>query len=289
MLKFEEITEIIKKDFKLNDDYYVIKFFMNFQKELIEALENKNIDKLKELREAVLYLKQNNIDTIFGLELNIENSIKFLTGENNKLFWHFNIIDEDENLKSETLYIQDKLVDNNIFYLMRDLILSTYNFKLIKAKDWKEQNSFLDRNIELDKNKIEINIKEFSIKLIELFQYNEKDEIISKIQEMKKELDTIYKYRIISNLLRTEILQRIENVEDCLLNSKDILMWNTLYFNKEYDKLDIHYSKISIKKIKVVEFLQHKLYEIYIKNIEDIIKSEEEFEKIYQDEVCING
>ena len=262
---------------------------MNFQKELIEALENKNIDKLKELREAVLYLKQNNIDTIFGLELNIENSIKFLTGENNKLFWHFNIIDEDENLKSETLYIQDKLVDNNIFYLMRDLILSTYNFKLIKAKDWKEQNSFLDRNIELDKNKIEINIKEFSIKLIELFQYNEKDEIISKIQEMKKELDTIYKYRIISNLLRTEILQRIENVEDCLLNSKDILMWNTLYFNKEYDKLDIHYSKISIKKIKVVEFLQHKLYEIYIKNIEDIIKSEEEFEKIYQDEVCING
>lgn len=289
MLKFEEITEIIKKDFKLNDDYYVIKFFMNFQKELIEALENKNIDKLKELREAVLYLKQNSIDTIFGLELNIENSIKFLTGENNKLFWHFNIIDEDENLKSETLYIQDKLVDNNIFYLMRDLILSTYNFKLIKAKDWKEQNSFLDRNIELDKNKIEINIKEFSIKLIELFQYNEKDEIISKIQEMKKELDTIYKYRIISNLLRTEILQRIENVEDCLLNSKDILMWNTLYFNKEYDKLDIHYSKISIKKIKVVEFLQHKLYEIYIKNIEDIIKSEEEFEKIYQDEVCING
>lgn len=289
MLKFEEITEIIKKDFKLNDDYYVIKFFMNFQKELIEALENKNIDKLKELREAVLYLKQNNIDTIFGLELNIENSIKFLTGENNKLFWHFNIIDEDENLKSETLYIQDKLVDNNIFYLMRDLILSTYNFKLIKAKDWKEKNSFLDRNIELDKNKIESNIREFSIKLIELFQYNEKDEIISKIQEMKKELDTIYKYRIISNLLRTEILQRIENVEDCLLNSKDILMWNTLYFNKEYDKLDIHYSKISIKKIKVVEFLQHKLYEIYIKNIEDIIKSEEEFEKIYQDEVCING
>lgn len=289
MLKFEEITEIIKKDFKLNDDYYVIKFFMNFQKELIEALENKNIDKLKELREAVLYLKQNSIDTIFGLELNIENSIKFLTGENNKLFWHFNIIDEDENLKSETLYIQDKLVDNNIFYLMRDLILSTYNFKLIKAKDWKEQNSFLDRNIELDKNKIESNIREFSIKLIELFQYNEKDEIISKIQEMKKELDTIYKYRIISNLLRTEILQRIENVEDCLLNSKDILMWNTLYFNKEYDKLDIHYSKISIKKIKVVEFLQHKLYEIYIKNIEDIIKSEEEFEKIYQDEVCING
>ena len=289
MLKFEEITEIIKKDFKLNDDYYVIKFFMNFQKELIEALENKNIDKLKELREAVLYLKQNSIDTIFGLELNIENSIKFLTGENNELLWHFNIIDEDENLKSETLYIQDKLVDNNIFYLMRDLILSTYNFKLIKAKDWKEQNSFLDRNIELDKNKIEINIKEFSIKLIELFQYNEKDEIISKIQEMKKELDTIYKYRIISNLLRTEILQRIENVEDCLLNSKDILMWNTLYFNKEYDKLDIHYSKISIKKIKVVEFLQHKLYEIYIKNIEDIIKSEEEFEKIYQDEVCING
>ena len=172
---------------------------------------------------------------------------------------------------------------------MRDLILSTYNFKLIKAKDWKEQNSFLDRNIELDKNKIEINIREFSIKLIELFQYNEKDEIISKIQEMKKELDTIYKYRIISNLLRTEILQRIENVEDCLLNSKDILMWNTLYFNKEYDKLDIHYSKISIKKIKVVEFLQHKLYEIYIKNIEDIIKSEEEFEKIYQDEVYING
>lgn len=289
MLKFEEITEIIKKDFKLNDDYYVIKFFMNFQKELIEALENKNIDKLKELREAVLYLKQNNIDTIFGLELNIENSIKFLTGENNKLFWHFNIIDEDENLKSETLYIQDKLVDNNIFYLMRDLILSTYNFKLIKAKDWKEKNSFLDRNIELDKNKIESNIRDFSIKLIELFQYNEKDEIISKIQEMKKELDTIYKYRIISNLLRTEILQRIENVEDCLLNSKDILMWNTLYFNKEYDKLDIHYSKISIKKIKVVEFLQHKLYEIYIKNIEDIIKSEEEFEKIYQDEVCING
>ena len=289
MLKFEEITEIIKKDFKLNDDYYVIKFFMNFQKELIEALENKNIDKLKELREAVLYLKQNSIDTIFGLELNIENSIKFLTGENNELLWHFNIIDEDENLKSETLYIQDKLVDNNIFYLMRDLILSTYNFKLIKAKDWKEQNSFLDRNIELDKNKIEINIKEFSIKLIELFQYNEKDEIISKIQEMKKELDTIYKYRIISNLLRTEILQRIENVEDCLLNSKDELMWNTLYFNKEYDKLDIHYSKISIKKIKVVEFLQHKLYEIYIKNIEDIIKSEEEFEKIYQDEVCING
>ena len=289
MLKFEEITEIIKKDFKLNDDYYVIKFFMNFQKELIEALENKNIDKLKELREAVLYLKQNSIDTIFGLELNIENSIKFLTGENNALFWHFNIIDEDENLKSETLYIQDKLVDNNIFYLMRDLILSTYNFKLIKAKDWKEQNSFLDRNIELDKNKIESNIREFSIKLIELFQYNEKDEIISKIQEMKKELDTIYKYRIISNLLRTEILQRIENVEDCLLNSKDILMWNTLYFNKEYDKLDIHYSKISIKKIKVVEFLQHKLYEIYIKNIEDIIKSEEEFEKIYQDEVCING
>ena len=289
MLKFEEITEIIKKDFKLNDDYYVIKFFMNFQKELIEALENKNIDKLKELREAVLYVKQNNIDTIFGLELNIENSIKFLTGENNKLFWHFNIIDEDENLKSETLYIQDKLVDNNIFYLMRDLILSTYNFKLIKAKDWKEKNSFLDRNIELDKNKIESNIREFSIKLIELFQYNEKDEIISKIQEMKKELDTIYKYRIISNLLRTEILQRIENVEDCLLNSKDILMWNTLYFNKEYDKLDIHYSKISIKKIKVVEFLQHKLYEIYIKNIEDIIKSEEEFEKIYQDEVCING
>lgn len=289
MLKFEEITEIIKKDFKLNDDYYVIKFFMNFQKELIEALENKNIDKLKELREAVLYLKQNSIDTIFGLELNIENSIKFLTGENNKLFWHFNIIDEDENLKSETLYIQDKLVDNNIFYLMRDLILSTYNFKLIKAKDWKEKNSFLDRNIELDKNKIESNIREFSIKLIELFQYNEKDEIISKIQEMKKELDTIYKYRIISNLLRTEILQRIENVEDCLLNSKDILMWNTLYFNKEYDKLDIHYSKISIKKIKVVEFLQHKLYEIYIKNIEDIIKSEEEFEKIYQDEVCING
>lgn len=289
MLKFEEITEIIKKDFKLNDDYYVIKFFMNFQKELIEALENKNIDKLKELREAVLYLKQNSIDTIFGLELNIENSIKFLNGENNKLFWHFNIIDEDENLKSETLYIQDKLVDNNIFYLMRDLILSTYNFKLIKAKDWKEQNSFLDRNIELDKNKIESNIREFSIKLIELFQYNEKDEIISKIQEMKKELDTIYKYRIISNLLRTEILQRIENVEDCLLNSKDILMWNTLYFNKEYDKLDIHYSKISIKKIKVVEFLQHKLYEIYIKNIEDIIKSEEEFEKIYQDEVCING
>ena len=289
MLKFEEITEIIKKDFKLNDDYYVIKFFMNFQKELIEALENKNIDKLKELREAVLYLKQNNIDKIFGLELNIENSIKFLTGENNKLFWHFNIIDEDENLKSETLYIQDKLVDNNIFYLMRDLILSTYNFKLIKAKDWKEKNSFLDRNIELDKNKIESNIREFSIKLIELFQYNEKDEIISKIQEMKKELDTIYKYRIISNLLRTEILQRIENVEDCLLNSKDILMWNTLYFNKEYDKLDIHYSKISIKKIKVVEFLQHKLYEIYIKNIEDIIKSEEEFEKIYQDEVCING
>lgn len=289
MLKFEEITEIIKKDFKLNDDYYVIKFFMNFQKELIEALENKNIDKLKELREAVLYLKQNSIDTIFGLELNIENSIKFLTGENNELLWHFNIIDEDENLKSETLYIQDKLVDNNIFYLMRDLILSTYNFKLIKAKDWKEQNSFLDRNIELDKNKIESNIREFSIKLIELFQYNEKDEIISKIQEMKKELDTIYKYRIISNLLRTEILQRIENVEDCLLNSKDILMWNTLYFNKEYDKLDIHYSKISIKKIKVVEFLQHKLYEIYIKNIEDIIKSEEEFEKIYQDEVCING
>lgn len=289
MLKFEEITEIIKKDFKLNDDYYVIKFFMNFQKELIEALENKNIDKLKELREAVLYLKQNNIDTIFGLELNIENSIKFLNGENNELLWHFNIIDEDENLKSETLYIQDKLVDNNIFYLMRDLILSTYNFKLIKAKDWKEKNSFLDRNIELDKNKIEINIREFSIKLIELFQYNEKDEIISKIQEMKKELDTIYKYRIISNLLRTEILQRIENVEDCLLNSKDILMWNTLYFNKEYDKLDIHYSKISIKKIKVVEFLQHKLYEIYIKNIEDIIKSEEEFEKIYQDEVCING
>lgn len=289
MLKFEEITEIIKKDFKLNDDYYVIKFFINFQKELIEALENKNIDKLKELREAVLYLKQNNIDTIFGLELNIENSIKFLTGENNKLFWHFNIIDEDENLKSETLYIQDKLVDNNIFYLMRDLILSTYNFKLIKAKDWKEQNSFLDRNIELDKNKIESNIREFSIKLIELFQYNEKDEIISKIQEMKKELDTIYKYRIISNLLRTEILQRIENVEDCLLNSKDILMWNTLYFNKEYDKLDIHYSKISIKKLKVVEFLPNKLYEIYIKNIEDIIKSEEEFEKIYQDEVCING
>lgn len=289
MLKFEEITEIIKKDFKLNDDYYVIKFFMNFQKELIEALENKNIDKLKELREAVLYLKQNSIDTIFGLELNIENSIKFLTGENNELLWHFNIIDEDENLKSETLYIQDKLVDNNIFYLMRDLILSTYNFKLIKAKDWKEKNSFLDRNIELDKNKIESNIREFSIKLIELFQYNEKDEIISKIQEMKKELDTIYKYRIISNLLRTEILQRIENVEDCLLNSKDILMWNTLYFNKEYDKLDIHYSKISIKKIKVVEFLQHKLYEIYIKNIEDIIKSEEEFEKIYQDEVCING
>ena len=289
MLKFEEITEIIKKDFKLNDDYYVIKFFMNFQKELIEALENKNIDKLKELREAVLYLKQNSIDTIFGLELNIENSIKFLTGENNELLWHFNIIDEDENLKSETLYIQDKLVDNNIFYLMRDLILSTYNFKLIKAKDWKEQNSFLDRNIELDKNKIESNIREFSIKLIELFQYNEKDEIISKIQEMKKELDIIYKYRIISNLLRTEILQRIENVEDCLLNSKDILMWNTLYFNKEYDKLDIHYSKISIKKIKVVEFLQHKLYEIYIKNIEDIIKSEEEFEKIYQDEVCING
>lgn len=289
MLKFEEITEIIKKDFKLNDDYYVIKFFMNFQKELIEALENKNIDKLKELREAVLYLKQNSIDTIFGLELNIENSIKFLTGENNELLWHFNIIDEDENLKSETLYIQDKLVDNNIFYLMRDLILSTYNFKLIKAKDWKEQNSFLDRNIELDKNKIESNIREFSIKLIELFQYNEKDEIISKIQEMKKELDTIYKYRIISNLLRTEILQRIENVEDCLLNSKDELMWNTLYFNKEYDKLDIHYSKISIKKIKVVEFLQHKLYEIYIKNIEDIIKSEEEFEKIYQDEVCING
>ena len=289
MLKFEEITEIIKKDFKLNDDYYVIKFFMNFQKELIEALENKNIDKLKELREAVLYLKQNSIDTIFGLELNIENSIKFLTGENNELLWHFNIIDEDENLKSETLYIQDKLVDNNIFYLMRDLILSTYNFKLIKAKDWKEQNSFLDRNIELDKNKIESNIREFSIKLIELFQYNEKDEIISKIQEMKKELDIIYKYRIISNLLRTEILQRIENVEDCLLNSKDELMWNTLYFNKEYDKLDIHYSKISIKKIKVVEFLQHKLYEIYIKNIEDIIKSEEEFEKIYQDEVCING
>ena len=289
MLKFEEITEIIKKDFKLNDDYYVIKFFMNFQKELIEALENKNIDKLKELREAVLYLKQNNIDTIFGLELNIENSIKFLNGENNELLWHFNIIDEDENLKSETLYIQDKLVDNNIFYLMRDLILSTYNFKLIKAKDWKEKNSFLDRNIELDKNKIESNIREFSIKLIELFQYNEKDEIISKIQEMKKELDTIYKYRIISNLLRTEILQRIENVEDCLLNSKDILMWNTLYFNKEYDKLDTHYSKISIKKIKVVEFLQHKLYEIYIKNIEDIIKSEEEFEKIYQDEVCING
>ena len=289
MLKFEEITEIIKKDFKLNDDYYVIKFFMNFQKELIEALENKNIDKLKELREAVLYLKQNSIDTIFGLELNIENSIKFLNGENNELLWHFNIIDEDENLKSETLYIQDKLVDNNIFYLMRDLILSTYNFKLIKAKDWKEKNSFLDRNIELDKNKIESNIREFSIKLIELFQYNEKDEIISKIQEMKKELDTIYKYRIISNLLRTEILQRIENVEDCLLNSKDILMWNTLYFNKEYDKLDIHYSKISIKKIKVVEFLQHKLYEIYIKNIEDIIKSEEEFEKIYQDEVCING
>ena len=289
MLKFEEITEIIKKDFKLNDDYYVIKFFMNFQKELIEALENKNIDKLKELREAVLYLKQNSIDTIFGLELNIENSIKFLTGENNELLWHFNIIDEDENLKSETLYIQDKLVDNNIFYLMRDLILSTYNFKLIKAKDWKEKNSFLDRNIELGKNKIESNIREFSIKLIELFQYNEKDEIISKIQEMKKELDTIYKYRIISNLLRTEILQRIENVEDCLLNSKDILMWNTLYFNKEYDKLDIHYSKISIKKIKVVEFLQHKLYEIYIKNIEDIIKSEEEFEKIYQDEVCING
>ena len=289
MLKFEEITEIIKKDFKLNDDYYVIKFFMNFQKELIEALENKNIDKLKELREAVLYLKQNSIDTIFGLELNIENSIKFLTGENNELLWHFNIIDEDENLKSETLYIQDKLVDNNIFYLMRDLILSTYNLKLIKAKDWKEKNSFLDRNIELDKNKIESNIREFSIKLIELFQYNEKDEIISKIQEMKKELDIIYKYRIISNLLRTEILQRIENVEDCLLNSKDILMWNTLYFNKEYDKLDIHYSKISIKKIKVVEFLQHKLYEIYIKNIEDIIKSEEEFEKIYQDEVCING
>lgn len=289
MLKFEEITEIIKKDFKLNDDYYVIKFFMNFQKELIEALENKNIDKLKELREAVLYLKQNSIDTIFGLELNIENSIKFLNGENNELLWHFNIIDEDENLKSETLYIQDKLVDNNIFYLMRDLILSTYNFKLIKAKDWKEKNSFLYRNIELDKNKIESNIREFSIKLIELFQYNEKDEIISKIQEMKKELDIIYKYRIISNLLRTEILQRIENVEDCLLNSKDILMWNTLYFNKEYDKLDIHYSKISIKKIKVVEFLQHKLYEIYIKNIEDIIKSEEEFEKIYQDEVCING
>ena len=228
MLKFEEITEIIKKDFKLNDDYYVIKFFMNFKKELIEALENKNIDKLKELREAVLYLKQNNIDTIFGLELNIENSIKFLNGENNELLWHFNIIDEDENLKSETLYIQDKLVDNNIFYLMRDLILSTYNFKLIKAKDWKEKNSFLDRNIELDKNKIESNIREFSIKLIELFQYNEKDEIISKIQEMKKELDTIYKYRIISNLLRTEILQRIENVEDCLLNSKDILIWNNL-------------------------------------------------------------